>query len=418
MHRILLALGLTTLVMPTDAATLRYHGELLDRSAPANARYDLRLTPYADAGGKQALASAVTFEDVLVEDGFFLLEPDFGAGILDHHDVWIELAVRDADSTLGFAAIQGREKAVLAPLVGQCWTTTGDSGVSAATNFLGTTDGAPLVLRSSGGIGINTSDPRDLLTLRGPSSYLDGPTINLTGTTSDQAESGRIRFVEGTATGNFRGAYVRYDGANNVFAIGAHNNSDNLPASDVDQIVMLRSATTRVGIGRSPEEELDVDGDIRVNGGVKYANVAQHSLMIHSSAFSEMQDNDCTNAVDLRKNSNFGAGNCGAVAPVSLPDKAVIHALSVRFSMGNGTSTGDCTVALKRREFTETGDVTEIASVSGVGSAGVDFVLASNLNTRVNTDLHADFLEAISRETTCGIGIVRIVYTLPDGFIP
>ena len=75
-------------------------------------------------------------------------------------------------------------------------------------------------------------------------------------------------------------------------------------------------------------------------------------------------------------------------------------------------------MALKRREFTETGDVTEIASVSGVGSAGVDFVLASNLNTRVNTDLHADFLEAISRETTCGIGIVRIVYTLPDGFIP
>lgn len=320
MHRILLALGLTTLVMPTDAATLRYHGELLDRSAPANARYDLRLTPYADAGGKQALASAVTFEDVLVEDGFSR------TGLWRRHSRPSRRmdqagGVRDADSTLGFAAIQGREKAVLAPLVGQCWSTTGDSGVSAATNFLGTTDGAPLVLRSSGGIGINTSDPRDLLTLRGHAQYLDGPTINLTGTTSDQAESGRIRFVEGTATGNFRGAYVRYDGANNVFAIGAHNNSDNLPASDVDQIVMLRSATTRVGIGRSPEEELDVDGDIRVNGGgVKYANVAQHSLMIHSSAF-EMQDNDCTNAVDLRKNSNFGAGNCGAVAPVSLPDK-------------------------------------------------------------------------------------------------
>ncbi|HQW80518.1 MAG TPA: hypothetical protein PLQ74_01470 [Pseudomonadota bacterium] len=76
--------------------------------------------------------------------------------------------------------------------------------------------------------------------------------INLTGTASDQAESRRIRLVEGAATGNFRGAYIHYDGASNALAIGAHNNSDNLPASDVDQIVMLRAGTTRVGIGMVP----------------------------------------------------------------------------------------------------------------------------------------------------------------------
>lgn len=418
MFRFLLALGLASLAASTDAATLRYHGELLDRNAPANARYDLKLTPYADARGTKPIAAPVTFEDVLVEDGFFLLEPDFGGAVDGHRDVWIELAIRDADSTLAFATIEGRQKAALAPLVGQCWSTTGDSGVNPSINFLGTTDGAPLVLRSSDGVGINTSAPGSLFSIRGADDYFNGPIVTLTGTTSDQVESGRIRFVEGTATGNFRGAYLRYDGAANVLALGAHNTSDNQQANDVDQIVMLRSATTRVGIGRTPEEELDVDGDIRVNGGVKYANVAQHSLMIHSSAFSEMHENDCTNSLDIRKNTNFGAGTCVARAPVSLPDKAVIHALSVRFSMGSGTTTGDCTVALKRREFTEAGSLTETAKVSGIGGAGVDFALASNLNTRVNTDIHADFVEAVSRETSCGISFVRIVYTLPDGFIP
>lgn len=418
MLRILLTLGFALPAASVDAATLRYHGELLDRNAPANARYDLRLTPYSGALDKYALAPAVTFEDVLVEDGFFLLEPDFGVAIDGHRDVWIELAVRDADSTLAFATIEGRQKALLAPLVGQCWSTTGDSGVNPGINFLGTTDGAPLVLRSSGGIGINTSDPRDLLTLRGANSYLDGPTINLTGTTSDQAESGRIRFVEGTATGNFRGAYVRYDGANNVFAIGAHNNSDNLPSSDIDQIVMLRSATTRVGIGRTPEEELDVDGDIRVNGGIKYDNVAQHSLMIHSSAFSEMEQNDCNNTNDLRKSTNFGAGICSAFAPVSLPDRAVIHALSVRFAMNSGAAAGDCSVILRREVFTDAGTTTEIARASNAATSGVEVVTDSNLNSRVDTNVHAFHLQGVSRDTQCAITIARIVYTLPDGFIP
>ncbi len=46
-------------------------------------------------------------------------------------------------------ALPGRTKAVNTPAaVGQCWSTTGDSGSNPAINFLGTTDAQPLVLRT------------------------------------------------------------------------------------------------------------------------------------------------------------------------------------------------------------------------------------------------------------------------------
>ncbi|MBK9495705.1 MAG: hypothetical protein IPO08_14480 [Xanthomonadales bacterium] len=36
-------------VSPTQAVTLRYQGELLDRGLPANGHYDLQLTAFVDA---------------------------------------------------------------------------------------------------------------------------------------------------------------------------------------------------------------------------------------------------------------------------------------------------------------------------------------------------------------------------------
>lgn len=418
MSRNIFALCLAVIGLPVAAATLRYHGELLDRGAPANGRYDLRLAPFADAQSKAATAAAVIFEDVLVEDGFFLLEPEFDLHAEATKAVWIELGVRDADSTLAFATLPSRQKAELAPLVGQCWSTTGDSGVIAGINFLGTTDGAPLVLRSSGGIGINTSAPRDLLTLSGPNSYLDGPTINLTGTTSDQAESGRIRFVEGTAAGNFRGAYLRYDGANNVFAIGAHSNSDNLPASDVDQIVMLRSTTTRVGIGKSPSEELDVDGDIRINGGLKYFQLLNHTKLIAATQLHELGSNDCglDGAGTMRK-SNLIATQCFARARVDLPRGALVVNFEGHFN--DFDSGDDCRFSLRRTTLAADGgqtDETIIASVLSVGSAG--YQLRSD---PLSSTLPADAALSVAFSTPsagCRGSYARITYQLPAGFIP
>lgn len=398
------------------ATGLRYHGELLDQQAPANGHYDLRLTPFDSAKSARALAAAVVFEDVLVEDGFFLLEPDFGATFANANAVWIELGVRDADSTGEFAALPSREKAILSPLVGQCWSTTGDSGVNSATNFLGTTDGAPLVLRSSGGIGINTAAPQDLLTLRGPDDFNNGPTLQLLGTAAGQTESGRVRFVEG-ASGTFAGAYVRYDGVANYLAIGGHEGSDPVRTSDTDHVVIRRSAPSRMGVGKVPAEALDVAGNIQLSGGLKYANVAEHFLGIHATAFVERGDTNCDGSNSIRQSTDFGAGNCGARFNLLLPDDARVSSLKAIFFSGN-VADSTCEVTLYREQIAPGSAPTQLAQVESQLNGNDHARLVTGINAIVDNENRAYFITGVSRDPECRIESVRIGYTLPNGFIP
>jgi hypothetical protein len=123
---------------------------------------------------------------------------------------------------------------------------------------------------SGGGVSIGTNASRALLTLRGPDDATDGPTMLLFGNVSDQFESGRIRFVEGTANANWRGAYIHFDGDANKFHLGVHNTSDNDRSNDVNAITITRTSTPRVGIGTdSPSSAflLSVNGDAAKPGG-------------------------------------------------------------------------------------------------------------------------------------------------------
>lgn len=129
------------------ASTYSYTGRLDDGSKPAEGRYDLSLTAYPAEKQGTTLAAPMVFEDVEVRGGQFRLEFDLPAMEADH--AWLELGVRDGAAEGAFAAIPGRAKAVAAPLVGACWSTTGDTGVNPATNFLGTIDNQPLVVRSN-----------------------------------------------------------------------------------------------------------------------------------------------------------------------------------------------------------------------------------------------------------------------------
>jgi hypothetical protein len=129
-----------------SAASFVYEGRLDDLGAPANGRYDLRLTPYGDIAHGPTLTAPLSFPAVEVRDGRFRLDVDLP--LVTSDAVWLEVAVRASDET-GFSAIPGRSKAIAAPLVGACWSTTGDSGSDPATNFIGTTDAQPFVVRTA-----------------------------------------------------------------------------------------------------------------------------------------------------------------------------------------------------------------------------------------------------------------------------
>ncbi|AVP97746.1 hypothetical protein C7S18_11290 [Ahniella affigens] len=145
-HRLALGITLALASVGVSANAFTYRGQLSDQGQPANGRYDLRLTLHADAVSGKALASPMTFEDVVVSNGSFTLSFEGPSAI--SAELWVGVEVRDNDLA-AFEATPGRSKALLGNTIGQCWSTTGDSGSNPATHFLGTIDAQPLVLKTA-----------------------------------------------------------------------------------------------------------------------------------------------------------------------------------------------------------------------------------------------------------------------------
>jgi hypothetical protein len=94
-----------------------------------------------------------------------------------------------------------------------------------------------------------------------------GPSLFFFGNASDQIESGRIRFVEGTGVANHRGAYIHYDGSANTLHIGRHNTSDTLAANE-DNVITMPRGNGRVGIqNEEPAHPLHVGTDATNGNG-------------------------------------------------------------------------------------------------------------------------------------------------------
>ncbi len=141
-HLLLALLGLGCL--PASAAEFRFDGHLDDGGLPAEGLYDLQLTAFPAEKAGASLAAPIVFERVAVSGGRFQLAFELPTGA---DAAWVEVAVREPGQG-AFSRIPTRTKAVAAPLIGQCWSTTGDSASNPATNFLGTTDFTPFEIRT------------------------------------------------------------------------------------------------------------------------------------------------------------------------------------------------------------------------------------------------------------------------------
>jgi trimeric autotransporter adhesin len=144
-RRLALAVLICSALGTAQAASFIYEGRLDDLGQPANGRYDLKLSAFGHAAHGATLAAPVTFEGVEVRDGRFRLDVELP--LVKADQVWLEVAVRGSTEP-AFSAIPGRSKAIAAPLVGACWSSTGDSGSDPALNFIGTTDAQPFVVRT------------------------------------------------------------------------------------------------------------------------------------------------------------------------------------------------------------------------------------------------------------------------------
>jgi trimeric autotransporter adhesin len=142
---------LLSLASVAQANSFTYRGYLEDGAAPAEGRYDFRLTPYADATTPIPAGAPALAEGVVLNAGQFAAALDADAIPVHLDQAWLEVEVR-AEGEGGWWALPGRQ--VVAPKGALCppsWELTGNAGTSPASNFLGTTNDQPLELRVRNG---------------------------------------------------------------------------------------------------------------------------------------------------------------------------------------------------------------------------------------------------------------------------
>lgn len=145
MKRIALFSALLMAASQLPASPWTYQGTLDDGGRPANGRYDLRLS-LIDQSGTRSIAEPVTLFNVLVQNGSFAVEVDFGMDLKQAPAMKLRTEVAQGDSVFTSIGdpVPFDPKATLA---GICWDTTGN--VVAAGEFLGSTNNVPVEIRAN-----------------------------------------------------------------------------------------------------------------------------------------------------------------------------------------------------------------------------------------------------------------------------
>jgi hypothetical protein len=94
-----------------SSTAFTYQGELKDTTGPVNGIYDFQFTLYTTPTGGHEVNS-ITFEDVVLTNGRFTEELDFGHRV---NELWLEIAVRPGSSAEVYTVLSPRQKLTLTP---------------------------------------------------------------------------------------------------------------------------------------------------------------------------------------------------------------------------------------------------------------------------------------------------------------
>ncbi len=96
-------------------SSFTYQGELMSGGELANGDFDIRFELFdVDLDG-DTIANTVTYEDVVVVDGIFTVELDFGPAAYSGDQLWLEIGVRAGDSVGDHTLLAPRQKITAAP---------------------------------------------------------------------------------------------------------------------------------------------------------------------------------------------------------------------------------------------------------------------------------------------------------------
>jgi len=178
------ALMARTLTVSAQGTAFTYQGRLNNNGAPANGSFDFRFRVASDALANNIVGSPSLINSVTVSNGLFTAPVDFGAGIFNGSNFWLQVEVRRSGgggyTTLfppqpltptpyaitagnvgsgGIVGIYTNNVAFNNPansfsgngsgLTG-LWQLTGNTGATPGANFLGTLDNQPLEFHVNG----------------------------------------------------------------------------------------------------------------------------------------------------------------------------------------------------------------------------------------------------------------------------
>ena len=128
--------GLLTAVNPARAqgTAFTYQGQLSDTGGPANGTYNFTFTLYTNSSGGTSVAGPVATNGVLVTNGLFTVQIDFGAAVWNGQTNWLELAV-ETNTANTFTTLAPRQQVTPTPYAIFATTASNLSGILPAAQL-------------------------------------------------------------------------------------------------------------------------------------------------------------------------------------------------------------------------------------------------------------------------------------------
>ncbi len=260
-------------------------------------------------------------------------------------------------------------------LSGSFWALTGNAATNPATNFLGTTDAQPLVIRtnateamrvlSTGQVGIGTATPGELLEVE------DG---NVLIGTSAAGSTGELRLEEAGANGN---NYVGFQAADAMAANTTYTLPDAYPS--VNNYVL---AATTAGVMNWQDANAlvdnfwSLDGNAGTNPATQYLGTQDaQPLVIRTNA---------TEAVRINATGEVGIGTTAAAGYLLHVD-GTAGTPNIRFTSVSGIANASIPGGFDRVLISDaTGNVDQASYAAVVGTTA--WTLTGNAGTSVATN--------------------------------
>jgi len=181
---LVMGVGQTSIAEAAPMGTaFTYQGRLIDANNIADGLYDFQFRLYDEADAGTQRGSTIEVNDLDIIDGYFTVSLEFGSGVFDGNDRWLQIGVRPGVSNdiNDFVALSPRQKVTPTPYA--LYAASGTPGPQGPQGSAGPTLGIydSLGLSSSGGRAAGDAGRRDLynlgdLTVEGVIETVNGPT--------------------------------------------------------------------------------------------------------------------------------------------------------------------------------------------------------------------------------------------------